>query len=83
MIHRRSLAPVLLSLLLTASLARAQAPAAPPDLDSLVARVMKTFEVPGIGLAIVKDGQVVVAKGYGVRKLGAGSDRLSLRRRGR
>src|SRR5207244_5522556 len=31
---------------------------------------MQTFEVPGIGLAIVKDDKVVVAKGYGVRKLG-------------
>ncbi len=31
---------------------------------------MKTFEVPGVALAIVKDGQTVVAKGYGVRKLG-------------
>jgi len=43
---------------------------APPDLDALVASVMKAFEVPGVGLAIVKDGQVVVAKGYGVRRLG-------------
>ncbi|MFZ2053986.1 MAG: serine hydrolase [Candidatus Aminicenantales bacterium] len=43
---------------------------APPDLDATVARVMDAFEVPGISLAIVKDGQVVVAKGYGVRKLG-------------
>jgi CubicO group peptidase (beta-lactamase class C family) len=31
---------------------------------------MKTFEVPGIAVAIVKDGKIVVAKGYGVRKLG-------------
>ena len=31
---------------------------------------MKTFDVPGVGLAIVKDGKVVVAKGDGVRKLG-------------
>src|SRR4030042_4317407 len=42
----------------------------PPGLDTTVARVMAAFEVPGIGLAIVKDGRVVVAKGYGVRKLG-------------
>ena len=44
--------------------------ALPPALDELVARVMKTFEVPGLGLAVVKDGQVVLAKGYGVKKLG-------------
>jgi CubicO group peptidase (beta-lactamase class C family) len=31
---------------------------------------MDAFEVPGIGLAIVKDGRVAVAKGYGVRRLG-------------
>ena len=52
---------------------RAQAPAAvsaPADLDAFVANVLKTFEVPGISVAIVKDGKVVVAKGYGVRKLG-------------
>jgi len=44
--------------------------AAPADLDAWVARAMKTFDVPGVGLAIVKDGVVVTAKGYGVRKLG-------------
>jgi len=31
---------------------------------------MKTFDVPGMAVAIVKDGKIVVAKGYGVRKLG-------------
>ena len=31
---------------------------------------MRTFEVPGLAIAIVKDDAVVVAKGYGVRKLG-------------
>jgi CubicO group peptidase (beta-lactamase class C family) len=45
-------------------------PDLPADLDRWVARAMQTFEVPGIGLAIVKDDAVVVAKGYGVRKLG-------------
>jgi CubicO group peptidase (beta-lactamase class C family) len=51
----------------------AQAPAssAPPaDLDAYVATSMKTFDVPGIAVAIVKDGKTVVAKGYGVRKMG-------------
>jgi len=45
-------------------------PAAPADLDAYVARVMKTFDVPGLAVTIVKDGQVVIAKGYGVKKLG-------------
>jgi CubicO group peptidase (beta-lactamase class C family) len=46
------------------------ASAQPPDLDRWVARAMQTFDVPGIALAVVKDDRVVVAKGYGVRKLG-------------
>lgn len=48
-----------------------RAPAGPPPgIDAAVARIMKTFEVPGLALAIVKDGRVVLAKGYGVRRLG-------------
>ena len=55
--------------------AKAPTPAAsasvlPPGFDALVARAMKTFDVPGLCVAVVKDGQVVLAKGYGVRKLG-------------
>jgi CubicO group peptidase (beta-lactamase class C family) len=49
---------------------RKGAPGVPPDIDALVARIMKSFEVPGLALAIVKDGKVALAKGYGVRKLG-------------
>jgi CubicO group peptidase (beta-lactamase class C family) len=68
----RRFAPVLLACFALAVVLSAQAPpAAPPDIDAWVARAMKTFEVPGIGLAIVKDGKTVLAKGYGVRKLGA------------
>jgi CubicO group peptidase (beta-lactamase class C family) len=43
---------------------------APRNLDRTVARVLQTFEVPGLALTIVKDGKVVVAKGYGVKTLG-------------
>src|SRR4026209_2901316 len=45
--------------------------ALPPDLDGYVAQVMKTFEVPGTAPAIVKDGKVLLAKGYGVRRMGS------------
>src|SRR3954464_1324898 len=41
-----------------------------PDIDGFVQRAMTAFDVPGISLAIVKDGKVVTAKGYGVRTLG-------------
>lgn len=44
--------------------------AAPKDLQAYVENVRKLFEVPGVSLAIVKDGKVVLAQGYGVRKLG-------------
>jgi CubicO group peptidase (beta-lactamase class C family) len=44
--------------------------APPADLDAYVASSMKTFDVPGMAVAIVKDGKIVMAKGYGVRKLG-------------
>jgi len=40
------------------------------NLDADVNLALKTFAVPGMAIAIVKDGKVVVAKGYGVRKLG-------------
>lgn len=39
-------------------------------LDAQAARAMKEFDVPGMAIAVVKDGRVVHAKGYGVRKLG-------------
>jgi len=61
--------PVLAVFLLSTSFMFAQN-AAPAGLDAYVNRVLKTFNVPGLSVAIVKDGKVVLAKGYGVRKLG-------------
>jgi CubicO group peptidase (beta-lactamase class C family) len=40
------------------------------DLDQVVERTRKAFNVPGIAVAVVKDGKVVLAKGYGVREVG-------------
>jgi CubicO group peptidase (beta-lactamase class C family) len=45
--------------------------APPADTDNYVGQVMKAFDVPGLSVAIVKDGKVVLAKGYGVRKMGS------------
>ena len=42
----------------------------PNDLDAFAERVLEAFDVPGMAVAVVKDGEVVVAKGYGVRTLG-------------
>jgi CubicO group peptidase (beta-lactamase class C family) len=38
-------------------------------LDELVEKTLKTFNVPGIAVAIVKDGKVVQAKGYGIKSI--------------
>jgi CubicO group peptidase (beta-lactamase class C family) len=54
----------------TAAVLGAQQPRPPRDLDAHVAQVMRTFQVPGMAVAIVKDGRVLVARGYGVRRLG-------------
>ncbi len=40
-----------------------------PEIDALAERTLKTFDVPGIAVAVVKDGKVIHAKGYGVRSL--------------
>ena len=62
---KRLLALALVWLVLTSA---SQAPVA--DVDAFVQRTMTTFQVPGLSLAIVKDGKVAVARGYGVRKFG-------------
>ena len=59
-----------LSLILVIAVSAIAQSVVPADLDAYVARSMKEFEVPGLALAIVKDGKAVYAKGYGVRKLG-------------
>ena len=51
-------------------LAAAAACLAQSNLDAVAESARKEFEVPGIAVAVVKDGKVVVAKGYGVRKTG-------------
>jgi len=63
--------PVICALLsLSAALPALARNSPPADLDSYVARSMRTFQVPGIAIAIVKDGKVVLQKGYGVRRVG-------------
>ncbi len=69
MLSRFLVLPLFALALCTASLAAQKRDALPSDLDAHVTRVMKTFDVPGIGLAIVKDGKVLIAKGYGVRTM--------------
>jgi len=53
-----------------ASLAAAQQTAVPRDLDAYVSHALEEFHTPGLAIAIVKDGRIVLAKGFGVRRLG-------------
>ncbi|WP_348797000.1 serine hydrolase [Flavobacterium adhaerens] len=39
------------------------------EVDNLVNRSLTTFNVPGIAVAIVKDGKVVLSKGYGIKSI--------------
>lgn len=48
--------------------AKAQ-PLSPVQIDKLVEKTMAAFNVPGIAVAIVKDGKVIHSKGYGLRSL--------------
>jgi CubicO group peptidase (beta-lactamase class C family) len=66
----RAVRPLLTGLLLAAAAGPGFCQQAPPDFDGYVKRVMQTFTVPGLSVAIVKDGKVVLAKGYGVRRMG-------------
>src|SRR6266478_5617673 len=42
----------------------------PKELDDYVAATVRNWEIPGVAVAVVKDGKVLVVKGYGVRELG-------------
>jgi CubicO group peptidase (beta-lactamase class C family) len=54
----------------TAGAQRVRRPTATADLDTYVARALRTFDVPGMALTVVRDGRVLTAGGYGVRRLG-------------
>ncbi|HQV55072.1 MAG TPA: serine hydrolase [Chitinophagaceae bacterium] len=40
------------------------------SLDKYIERGMRQWQIPGLAISIVKDGKVIVRKGYGVRELG-------------
>lgn len=48
---------------------QAQESVIPPDLDKYVDTVLESFQVPGMSIGIVKNGKIVLAKGYGIKKL--------------
>ena len=40
------------------------------SLDNYIERGMKQWQIPGLSISIVKDGKVILQKGYGIREIG-------------
>ena len=40
------------------------------EFDAYVAKAVRDWQAPGLSIAVVKDGKILFAKGYGVRELG-------------
>src|SRR6185503_18286062 len=64
---RRALFVVLLTLVAAPAVPQ---PPALSGFDAWVAKGIKDWRTPGMAVAVVKDGQVVFAQGFGVRELG-------------
>jgi CubicO group peptidase (beta-lactamase class C family) len=60
---------VLLLGLVLSSPAFAQAPTA-DEIDALADRAMETFQTPGIAIGVVENGELIYARGHGVREVG-------------
>ncbi|MGD0013055.1 MAG: serine hydrolase [Bryobacteraceae bacterium] len=41
------------------------------DVDAVVQQLMATYQIPGVAVAIVKDGRLVLARGYGLADVGS------------
>lgn len=57
-------------LLAAALLGATSLSAQPPGFDAYAANALKRFQTPGMAIAVVQDGRVLWAKGYGVKRLG-------------
>jgi len=66
--------PIFIAMAMLQSLVAVNVSAAEPsplqDLDGYVHKAMEQWQTPGVAVAVVKDGKVVLARGYGVRELG-------------
>lgn len=64
---------LVLAMGMAAQVADAQEAAMPVELqqlDATVERVRQQFDVPGVAVAVVKDGKVVLERGWGLREIG-------------
>lgn len=55
--------------LLFLSITLIQAQVDDKKLDDLIKNTLKTFDVPGMSVGIIKDGKIIYSKGFGVRSL--------------
>lgn len=63
--------PLLSAALLSPAVAAAQAAPGPlAGIDDFAARVLERWEAPGLALAVVKDGEVILERGWGSRLAG-------------
>lgn len=62
----------LLGLFLLLNLSVSAQPITSQQIDSLVLLTLKTFDVPGMSVGVVKDGKLIHARGYGVANLRTG-----------
>ncbi|MGJ3231081.1 MAG: serine hydrolase domain-containing protein [Oceanicaulis sp.] len=67
------LAAAMLALVAAApALARQEAPQSLEALDAAIAEIVENGSVPGASIAVVEDGEIVLARGYGLAELEAG-----------
>ena len=67
---KRLSAALLVLLCLPATVQVLSQPAALDGFEAYVGKAAKDWQVPGLAIAVVKDGSVAFAKGFGVRELG-------------
>ena len=65
----RTITKFLISLVISLSIANVVCGEGKDFIDSITVRSMKSFNVPGIAVAVVKDGKIVHMKGYGVASI--------------
>ncbi|HEY3645507.1 MAG TPA: serine hydrolase [Gammaproteobacteria bacterium] len=68
---RRNLLALLCLILAPACFAADEPPAELAAMDAYILKSMLDWKVPGLAIAVVKDDQVVWARGFGLRRLGA------------
>src|SRR5436190_1136002 len=39
------------------------------EVDALAEKTLKAFNIPGVAVAIVKDGKIILSKGYGIKSI--------------